>query len=87
LSSGWRELSRVLTLSVIGYHYNVVEVRRVGLNFVIYSGSVCAYCMLGLSVNAEFLIDNDICIDIKFISWCREFEIGRATKLSSERSI
>jgi len=80
----------VLTRFVISYHYSVVEVRRVGLNFVIHSGSVCTFCehdisMLGLSIDAEFHIDNGIYIDIKFINRCREFEIGRVTKLSSKR--
>jgi hypothetical protein len=62
LSSGWWELGRVLTRYVISYHYSVVEVRRVGLDFVIHSGSVCAFCVVGLSVDAEFLIHHDISI-------------------------
>ena len=83
-------MGRVLTRFVISYHYSVVEVRRVGLNFVIHSGSVCTYCehdisVLGLSIDAEFLVDNGIYIDIVFINRCREFEIGRVTKLSSKR--
>jgi hypothetical protein len=52
----------VVTRYVIRNNYSVVEVRRVGLDFVIYSGSVCALCVLRLSVDAEFLIHNDISI-------------------------
>jgi hypothetical protein len=80
----------VLTRFVISYHYSVVEVRRVGLNFIIHSGSVCRSCehdisVLGLSIDAEFLIDNGIYINIKFINRCREFEIGRVNKLIPKR--
>jgi hypothetical protein len=50
LSSGWLELGSVLTRFVISYHYSVVEVRRVGLNFVIHSGSVWTFCEHDISV-------------------------------------
>lgn len=57
----------MLTRFVISYHYSVVEVRRVDLNFVIHSGSVCTFCehdisVLGLSIDAEFHIDKFILI-------------------------
>lgn len=70
----------MLTRFVISYHYSVVEVRRVGLNFVIHSGPVCTFCehdisVLGLSIDAEFLIDNGIYVDIELLIGVGNFKL------------